>query len=93
MSRFVWPGGGAIARSDGVEAARGHSECVSDFSRRRAGFRGLQEARDGTAAALCKDTKTGLATTKFESYASDDGSPGRALDPINPRSAGSQKRQ
>jgi hypothetical protein len=28
------------------------SECVSDFSRRLAGFRGLQEARDDTAAAL-----------------------------------------
>ena len=27
-------------------------ECVSDFSRRLAGFRGLQEARDDTAAAL-----------------------------------------
>jgi hypothetical protein len=46
-------------------------ECVSDFSRRLAGFRGLQEARDDTAAALCKDTKTGLATTKLESYGLD----------------------
>ena len=27
-------------------------DCVSDFSRRLAGFRGLQEARDDTAAAL-----------------------------------------
>ena len=35
------------------------------------GVRGLQEARGDTAAALCKDTKTGLATTKVESYALD----------------------
>ena len=52
VSRFVWPGGGAIARSDGVAGCPLCYECVSDFSRRLAGFRGLQEARDDTAAAL-----------------------------------------
>ena len=33
--------------------------------------RGLQDARDDTAAALCKGQKTGCATTKLESYGLD----------------------
>ena len=63
VSRLVWPGGGAIARSGGVGAAPSVMS-VSDFSLYSVGFRGLQEARDDAAAALCKDTKTGLATDK-----------------------------
>ena len=74
VSRLVWPGGGAILRP---QRWRGGCplcyECVSDFSRRLAGFRGLQEARDDTAAALYKGQKSGRATTKLESYAFDDG--------------------
>ena len=74
VSRFVWPGGGAIARSDGVAGCPLCYECVSDFSRRRAASVGCRRRVTTQRPRCAKGMKNGSCDrTKFESYASDDG--------------------
>ena len=67
-------------------------ECVSDFSRRTRASVGCRRRVTTQRPRCAKTQKRVLRRQSWRATAStDDGSPGRALDPINPRSAGARR--